>query len=194
VDGFASQYFDCIEPLNEGAEGDNEALRDSSSSRTSDGRNLDGEAALRLLESEPQEDRELERHNDELNKAFPAWRGQFLEARRPDGVHSIIVPRLFGAYMSEMKTEYDKSANEIAVKDSLIGNYKESLVNKDSQVRMVTLQKDSIATNYRTLFSEYEDLNDKYNSEVKSHWFKFTLGNAVYTGIGFGTGYLLGKN
>jgi len=30
--------------------------------------------------------------------------------------------------------------------------------------------------------------------EVKSHWYKFSLGNAIYAGAGFGAGYLLGKS
>ena len=131
--------------------------------------------------------------NEELDRVFPQWRGQFMEARRPDGVHSIIVPRFFGAYVSEIKTELDNSDQKMAVKDSLIDNYKESLVNKDNQVNTVVAQRDSIETTYTDLLSEYKVLDQKYRKEVKSHWFKFSLGNAVYAGVGFGAGYLIGR-
>jgi hypothetical protein len=131
--------------------------------------------------------------NEELDRVFPQWKGQFMEARRPDGVHSIIVPRFFGAYVSEIKTELDNSDQKMAVKDSLIGNYKESLVNKDTQVNTVVAQRDSIETTYTDLLSEYQVLDQKYRKEVKSHWFKFSLGNAVYAGVGFGAGYLIGR-
>ena len=131
--------------------------------------------------------------NNELDSAFPEWKGQFWEASRPDGVHSIIVPRFFGADVAEIKREYDKSKEEIAFKDSLIDNFEESLNNKDDQIKTVTTQRDSIKTTYKNLFSEYGVLNDKYIKEVKAGWFKFSLGNALYAGGGLGLGYFIGK-
>src|SRR5574341_1507646 len=129
----------------------------------------------------------------ELDGAFPNWAGQFFTATRHDGVHGLIAPQFFHAEVLEIKTELDTRQKEVALKDSTIASFENSMALKDEEIRIVTLQADSIRSTYNNLFAEYQTLDQKYRTEVKSHWFKFSLGNAVYAGVGFGAGFLVGN-
>ena len=129
----------------------------------------------------------------ELDGAFPNWAGQFFAATRHDGVHGLIAPQFFHAEVLEIKTELDTRQQEVALKDSTIRSFEKSMTLKDEEIRIITLQADSLRSTYNNLFAEYQALDEKYRKEVKSHWFKFSLGNAVYTGLGFGAGFLVGN-
>ncbi len=131
--------------------------------------------------------------NHELDQAFPHWAGQFWEATRSDGVHALIAPRLFGAEVAEVKAEVDKSRKEIALQDSTIKSFGESMQGKDQVIKLLNLKADSLRSTYDNLFAEYQALDKKYRKEVKSHWFKFTPGNILSAGAGFGAGYLVGN-
>jgi hypothetical protein len=126
--------------------------------------------------------------NRELNDAFPHWKDQFWQAKRPDGIHGIIVPQFFGAEVLEIKNEYDKSSEKLAIKDKEIENFEETLVVKDEKISVIKSQRDSIKTTYDNLSDEYETLHTKYNKEVKSGWFKINPGNVVSAGVGVGLG------
>lgn len=132
--------------------------------------------------------------NHELDQAFPHWAGQFWEATRSDGVHALIAPRFFGAEVAEIKAEVDKSRKEIALQDSTIKSFGESMLGKDQVIKLLNLKADSLRSTYDNLFAEYQALDKKYRKEVKSHWFKFTPGNVLSAGAGFGAGYVVGKN
>lgn len=132
--------------------------------------------------------------NHELDQAFPHWAGQFWEASRSDGVHALMAPRFFGAEVVEIKAEVDKSRKEISLKDSTIASFGESMRGKDEVIKLLNLKADSLRSTYDNLFAEYQALDQKYRKEVKSHWFKFTPGNILSAGAGFGAGYLVGKN
>jgi len=132
--------------------------------------------------------------NHELDQAFPHWAGQFWEATRSDGVHALIAPRLFGAEVAEVKAEVDKSRKEIALQDSTIKSFGQSMQGKDQVIKLLNLKADSLRSTYDDLFAEYQELDKKYRKEVKSHWFKFTPGNILSAGAGFGAGYVVGKN
>lgn len=132
--------------------------------------------------------------NHELDQAFPHWAGQFWEATRADGVHALMAPRFFGAEVAEIKAEVDKSRKEIALQDSTIRSFGESMQGKDQVIKLLNLKADSLRSTYDNLFAEYQALDKKYRKEVKSHWFKFTPGNVLSAGVGFGAGYVVGKN
>ena len=130
----------------------------------------------------------------ELNMAFPQWNNQFWEAMRSDSVHGIIVPRLFAGEVLEIKTELDNREGELVIKDSLIGNYRETIGFKDQEIDNITLQRDTVQTNYNNLYNEYGLLEKKYQKEVTSGWFKITPGNLISAGLGLGAGYAIGRS
>ena len=131
--------------------------------------------------------------NAQLDTLFPSWKGQFWAATRSDGIHGIIVPRMFGAEVAEIKTEFDKNEDKMEIKEKEIANYQETMGVKDEKIETIAQQRDSIKTTYDDLMGEYKDLNDKYNKEVKSRWFKLIPGNALSAGVGLGAGYFIGK-
>jgi predicted nuclease with TOPRIM domain len=131
--------------------------------------------------------------NHELDQVFPHWAGQFWEATRSDGVHGLIAPRLWGAEVAEIKAELDKRQKEGTLQDSTILSFEKSMKLKDETITLLTLKADSLKSTYDNLFAEYQELDQKYRKEVKSHWFKFSLGNAVYAGVGLGVGFLVGN-
>lgn len=127
----------------------------------------------------------------ELDAAFPEWKGKFWQAKTPNGLEGMIAPRFFSAQVLEIMA--DNKGNQAE-----LGNCNRRVTNTDSlysvsKKRNANLQVevDSLATTYNTLFGKYQTLNDKYNKEVKSHWFKFTPSNAITLGAGLGVGYLI---
>jgi len=131
--------------------------------------------------------------NHELDQAFPEWAGQFWDAKRSDGVHAIIAPRLWGAQVAEMKAEIDARQEEGELQTRSLSSFEESTQIQDSTITLLTLKADSLRSAYDNLFVEYQELDKKYRKEVKSHWFKFTPGNMLSAGAGFGAGYLVGS-
>lgn len=131
----------------------------------------------------------------ELEAAFPNWKGQFWEAFRHDGVHGLIAPRFFGAEVVEIKTELDKSQQEIGLKDSTILNLENNLTLKDSLFLLSELKADSIWRNYQNAYAEYDSLNRKYQTLLLKKWFTLKLSptNLISAGLGFGAGYATRK-
>jgi chromosome segregation ATPase len=132
--------------------------------------------------------------NHELDQAFPEWAGQFWEAQRSDGVHAIIAPRLWGAQVAEVIADMKKSEQEGDIRERSLATFEESTQLQDSTIKLLTMKADSLRGAYDNLWAEYQELDKKYRKEVKSHWFKFTPGNILSAGAGFGAGYLVGKN
>lgn len=132
---------------------------------------------------------------EELDRAFPHWKGQFREAMRADGIHGLIAPRFFGAEVVEIKTKLDKSQKELYLKDSTITNLNNTLAVKDSIEQALSLKSDSLQSSYNNLWGEYQVLDTKYRDVLKRKWFTLHLGmdNIVSAGIGLAAGYGIGK-
>ncbi len=129
----------------------------------------------------------------ELDEAFPEWRGQIREATRADGVHALIAPRFFGARVAEVKAERDNGRKEIALKDSTIANFEQTLVIKEEQVRTMTLKADTLEAGYERWKGAYGELDVKYRDLLRKKWFSVKLvpGHLVSAGAGFAAGYVV---
>ncbi|MFQ5823582.1 MAG: hypothetical protein ACE5JB_05960 [bacterium] len=132
---------------------------------------------------------------NELDQAYPHWKGQFWEAKRADGIHGLIAPRLFGADAAETKTKLDNSLKKITLKDSTIAVLDSSLAIKNEEAKALILKADSLQSTYNNLWGEYQVLDEKYKKLLKRKWFTLHLspGNILTTGVGFAAGYAIGK-
>ncbi len=132
---------------------------------------------------------------NELDTAFPHWRGQFWSAIRGDGIHGLIVPQFFGAEVVEIKAELDYKNEEMVVKDSTIANLDSTIFVKDRRIEALTLKADSLKSTYENVWSEYKILDKKYTDLLKRKWFTLHLdpGNILSAGVGFGAGYAVGR-
>lgn len=129
----------------------------------------------------------------ELDAAFPEWKGKFWQAKTPNGLEGMIAPRFFSAQVLEIMADNKGNQAELANcnrrvtnADSLLGVSKQKIQNLQTEVT-------ALDTTYQKLLGKYQTLNDKYNKEVKSHWFKFTPSNALALTVGAGVGYWVGN-
>jgi DNA repair exonuclease SbcCD ATPase subunit len=132
---------------------------------------------------------------NELDSAFPHWKGQIREATREDGVHALIVPRFFGADVAETKIKLDKSEEKMAIKDSTIAVLDSALAIKNAEVQTLVLKADTLQKSYDRVWGEYKVLDEKYRKLLVRKWFTLHLGpgNILSAGIGATAGYLIGK-
>ncbi len=132
---------------------------------------------------------------NELDSAFPHWKGQIREATRADGVHALIVPRFFGADAAETKIKLDKSEEKMAIKDSTISVLDSTLANKSEQVKTLLFKADTLQKSYDRVWGEYKILDEKYRKLLVRKWFTLHLGpgNILSAGVGATAGYLIGK-
>lgn len=132
---------------------------------------------------------------NELDSAFPHWKGQFWAALRGDGIHGLIAPRFFGAEVVEMKANFNNCLQQMTIKDSTIANLDNTLLIKDRRIEALTLKADSLKATYENLWSDYKILDKKYTDLLKRKWFTLHLdpGNIISAGVGFGAGYLVGN-
>lgn len=132
---------------------------------------------------------------NELDAAFPHWRGQFWAAVRGDGIHGLIAPQFFGAEVVEIKAELDHNSQQLVIKDSTIANLDSTIFIKDRRIEALTLKADSLKSTYENVWSEYQVLDKKYTDLLKRKWFTLHLdpGNLISAGVGFGAGYAVGR-
>jgi DNA repair exonuclease SbcCD ATPase subunit len=132
---------------------------------------------------------------NELDGAFPHWKGQIREATRADGVHALIVPRFFGADAAEMKIKLDKSQEELANKASTIAVLDSTLAIKNGEVQTLLFKADTLQKSYDRVWAEYKILDEKYRKLLVRKWFTLHLGpgNILSAGLGATAGYLIGK-
>lgn len=128
---------------------------------------------------------------NELDAAFPNWKGQFWARKRGDGIHGIIAPQFFGAEVLEIKAKLDSSVQKIDIKNRIIINLDSTIHVKDNQVIALTSKADSLKSIYEKLWPEYKDLDEKYTDLLNRKWFTLRLspGNIVAAGAGLATGY-----
>jgi predicted transcriptional regulator len=131
---------------------------------------------------------------NELEAAFPHWKGQFWAAIRGDGVHGLIAPQFFGAEVVEIKADLDNRIQQLVIKDSTIANLDSTIFIKDRRIEALTLKADSLKASYENVWSEYKILDKKYTDLLKRKWFTLHLdpGNIISAGVGFGAGYAVG--
>ncbi|MGH7453969.1 MAG: hypothetical protein ACRENG_21640 [bacterium] len=131
----------------------------------------------------------------ELDKAFPHWKGQIREATREDGVHALIAPRFFGADVAETKARFDKSVEELSLKDSTIAVLDSTLAIKNAEVQTLLFKADTLQKSYDRVWEEYKILDEKYRKLLVRKWFTLHLGpgNILSAGVGATAGYLIGK-
>ena len=132
---------------------------------------------------------------NELDAAFPHWRGQFWAAIRGDGIHGLIAPQFFGAEVVEIKADLDNRIEQLIIKDSTIANLDSTIFIKDHRIEALTLKADSLKSTYENVWSEYKILDQKYTDLLKRKWFTLHLGpgSIISAGVGFGAGYAVGK-
>jgi peptidoglycan hydrolase CwlO-like protein len=132
---------------------------------------------------------------NELDSAFPHWKGQIREATRADGVHALIVPRFFGADAAETKIKLDKSQEQLANKDGTIAILDSTLTIKNAEVQTLVLKADTLQKSYDRVWGEYKILDEKYRKLLVRKWFTLHLGpgNILSAGLGATAGYLVGK-
>jgi predicted nuclease with TOPRIM domain len=132
---------------------------------------------------------------NELDSAFPHWKGQIREATRADGVHALIVPRFFGADVAETKTKLDESQEKLANRTRTVAVLDSTLAIKNDEVQTLLFKADTLQKSYDRVWGEYKILDEKYRKLLVKKWFTLHLGpgNILSAGLGATAGYLIGK-